>query len=101
MSGRVPYPRAAAFLIQLLAIVGAMALMAAAPPAAGRMMLVPLSADAARGMVALAIERGARLVGPGPLPGSLVVDGRRADLLSGLVHHGVALVAAPVAGCGQ
>jgi len=101
MSGRVPYPRASAFLIQLLAIVGAMALMVGTPPAAGRMMLVPLSAGAARGMVALAIDRGATLVGPGPLPGSLVVDGRRTDLLGGLVRHGVALVAAPAAGCGQ
>ncbi|QJU60391.1 hypothetical protein HL653_01625 [Sphingomonas sp. AP4-R1] len=84
-----------------MAIVGAVGLMVAAPPANGRIMLVPLSADAAHGLVAMAIDRGATLVGPGPLPGSFVVDGRRADLVRGLVRHGIALLAAPAAGCGQ
>jgi hypothetical protein len=101
MSSNSLRPRAATLLIQLLAIVGSVGVMAAAPPMNGRMMLVPLSASAARGMVAIAIDRGATLVGPGPLPGSFVVDGQRAALLGAAVRHGVALLAAPVGGCGQ
>ncbi|MDO6415650.1 hypothetical protein Q4F19_14765 [Sphingomonas sp. BIUV-7] len=101
MADRLSRPRASALLIQLLAIVSIVGVTAAAPPASGRMMLVPLSAEAAHGMVAMAIDRGASLVGSGPLPGSLVVDGDRAALLGALVRHGVALLAAPAAGCGQ
>jgi len=88
-------------LIQLLAIAGAVGTMAAAPPAYGRMMLVPISPGAARGMVAMAIDRGAALVGPGPWPGSLVIEGRRAALSPALLRYGIALVAAPATGCGQ
>lgn len=93
--------RASALLIQLLAIVGAVGTMAAAPPAHGRMMLVPLSAGAAHGMVAMAVDRGAALIGPGSLPGSLVIEGQRAALFQVLIQHGVALVAAPATGCGR
>jgi hypothetical protein len=93
--------RASVLLIQLLAIAGAVGAMAAAPPAHGRMMLVPLSAQAARGMVAMAVDGGAALIGPGPLPGSLVIEGQRAALFQALIKHGVALVAAPATGCGR
>jgi hypothetical protein len=93
--------RAAALLVQLLAVVLAVGVAFLAPPERGRMMLVPLSADAAHGMIALAVEHGAALVGPGSLPGSMVVDGRRADLIGALFAHGVALLGASAAGCGQ
>ncbi|PZU11947.1 MAG: hypothetical protein DI605_00185 [Sphingomonas sp.] len=73
----------------------------AAPPANGRMMLVPLSESAAQGMAAAAIDKGASLIGQGPLPGSIVVDGNRDALFRTLLNRGVALLAAPVTGCGQ
>jgi hypothetical protein len=101
MTSRFFRPRAAALLIQLLAMFGIVGTLVAAPPEKGRMMLVPLTTDAAHGMVAMAIDRGASLVARGPLPGSIIVNGDRAILLRALLRQGVALVAAPVAGCGQ
>jgi hypothetical protein len=101
MSNRVHRLRVPALLIQLLAMIGIVGALVAAPPASGRIMLVPLTAGAAHGMVSMAIDRGASLVGRGPIPGSIVVDGDRALLLRALLRHGVALLAAPVSGCGQ
>jgi hypothetical protein len=101
MTFRVHPPRAAAVLIQLLAMVGIIGALVAAPPARGRIMLVPFTTNAARGMVATAVDRGASLVGRGSLPGSIVVEGDRAILVRALFRRGVALLAAPAAGCGQ
>lgn len=101
MTSRSSRLRSAALLIQLLAMVGIVGTLVAAPPASGRIMLVPLTAEAAHGMVATAIGQGASLAGRGPLPGSVIVNGDRAVLLKALVRQGVALLAAPVTGCGQ
>ena len=90
-----------ALLVQLLAIAGLIGFVAAAPPVAGRMMLMPISVPASQQMLRVAIAHGASLVGPGPLPGSFVVEGDRAELLSALASRGVALLAAPAAGCGR
>lgn len=63
------------------------------------MLLLPLSSAAARDLPRLAVGAGALLVGRGPLPGSLVVTGRRSALLR-VGTAGFALVlAAPPAGC--
>jgi hypothetical protein len=69
-----------------------------APPAFGRMMLVPL--DGRPIPVALVEGRLATPLKPGPLSGSLVVEGRR-DALAGLFSsEGIVVLAAPEAICG-
>ena len=94
-------PRHGATVLQLGLIASAIAALCLAPPATGRILLVPLSTGAARAMLPQAIARGARLVGDGPLPGSFVVSGDRAALAGPLATAGVALLAAPAAGCGR
>ena len=74
----------------------ALLVVAFAPPAQGRMLLVPLdgrpvSAAAIRDAQATPLTRG-------PLPGSWVVDGNR-DLLTGLWARKVLILAAPAALC--
>jgi len=69
-----------------------------APPARGQMLLVPLTHAAGQHLPGLAIRGDTRLIAPGPLPGSLVVEGRRADLAS-LLRHATLVLAAPPGGC--
>lgn len=85
---------------QVAGILFSLILMMAAPPAEGRLLLVPTSAAAARTMVALAIAHDARLIARGPLPASMIVYGRRAGLALPLLQAGVLILAAPAAGCG-
>jgi hypothetical protein len=79
-------------------VLGAAAVAVAAPPAAGPLLLVPVTDAAAATMVADAVAGGARLVGPGPLPGSLVVSGTRSKVAHAL-GRGVLVLAAPPVGC--
>lgn len=69
-----------------------------APPARGQMLLVPLTHAAGERLPGLAIRGDTRLIAAGPLPGSLVVEGRRADL-SPLLRHATLVLAAPPGGC--
>ena len=71
------------------------------PPAAGKMILVPLFPASGDGMVARATQLGASLVGAGPLPQSFVVQGDRATLATAMLRRGVLVLAAPSAGCGK
>ena len=89
-----------ATLLQISIAVAGLLLIAFAPSAQGRMMLIPLGADSAHGLAAAALSRGALLVARGPLPGSLIVDGKRAALAGPLLRRGILLAAAPAAGCG-
>jgi hypothetical protein len=75
-------------------------LLAFAPPAHGKMILVPLTAGAASGMAATALSSGSLLVASGPIPGSLIVVGNRAALANPMFRQGVLVLAAPPAGCG-
>jgi hypothetical protein len=70
------------------------------PPAEGRMLLVPLTPDAADHMLARAIDGGAQLLGSGPLPGSMVVTGTHVTVASALQGRAVLILAAPPALCG-
>lgn len=88
----------AAPALQLAVVLGS-ALLLAGPPAEGAMLLVPTTSGAARALVALAVDRDARLVGSGPLPGSMVVAGERVRLLRPMLRAGVLVFAAPPAGC--
>jgi hypothetical protein len=81
---------------QLVLAIMALLVVAFAPPAQGRMLLVPLdgkpiSRAAIAGLMATPLR-------PGPLPGSWVVDGNRRHL-SGLWARRVLVLAAPAALC--
>ncbi|MET0374738.1 MAG: hypothetical protein ABW128_10835 [Rhizorhabdus sp.] len=70
------------------------------PPARGAMLLVPLTAQARADLPMLAVERGALLLGNGPVAGSLLVRGERALLGAALLRRGIVPVAAPEFICG-
>ena len=83
---------------QLALAMLALLAVAFAPPAQGRMLLVPLdgvpvSRAAIEGAAATPLRAG-------PLPGSWVVDGNRARL-SSLWARGVVVMAAPAALCAE
>jgi hypothetical protein len=73
----------------------------AAPPASGRMLLLPLTDDAGSLVAPVAVAAGARLVAKGPWPGSLLVEGRRDQLAPALLRRGVIAVSAQMGGCGE
>lgn len=77
------------------------AVLVLAPPAQGAMLIVSLDRESPGQIARWATAHDARLVGPGPLPHSLVVTGSRAALgKAALAHRGV-LFAAVSAGCGR
>lgn len=84
----------------VLVLVGLVGLYAV-PPAQGRMVLVPLSAQGRATLAAVAIDHGARLVAAGPWTGSLLVDGRRDLLVGPLLRHGVIALSSAARGCGE
>jgi hypothetical protein len=92
--------RHGAGLLGLQSAIAAVALgwLLVAPPARGTMLLVPLTSKASADLPAFAIRGETRLIAAGPLPGSLVVDGRRADLARLFLHATLVLAATP-AGC--
>jgi hypothetical protein len=71
-----------------------------APPVRGQIILVPLTAGAARTLPATAIHGDTRLIGTGPLPGSLLVEGRSADFSGFLLHHATLALGTSFGGCG-
>ncbi len=72
-----------------------------APPAHGRILLVPLMPGSGVHLAADVLARGARLVAPGPIGGSLIVDGDRDRIVAGLLRRGVVPVSATVLDCGE
>jgi len=82
-----------------LALAASASLVAAfAPPAQGRMLLVPTGS----GSVTETMVRnfGATPLKPGPLSGSWIVDGSRQSLAP-LLSQGIVVLAAPAAICGS
>ncbi len=67
-----------------------------APPAQGRMLVVPLSGQPIDGAAIQQLH--ATPLAAGPLPGSWIVDGER-RALSGLWSEGIVVLAAPEAIC--
>jgi hypothetical protein len=83
---------------QLTLAVGAMLLVAFAPPAQGRMLLVPIDGEPIA--AAMVESHHATPLKPGPLDGSWIVEGQR-DALAGLFSsEGIIVLAAPEALCG-
>ncbi|NIJ20742.1 hypothetical protein FHS95_002434 [Sphingomonas naasensis] len=86
--------------VQLLAAAVALGAIDFAPPAEGQMLLMPLAGQGADSLAVWATVAGARIVGPGPLPGSLVVQGSAGTLAGAALRHATLIVAAPPAACG-
>lgn len=86
-------------VLQAAAVAVAPLVLALWPPVSGPMMLVPLAGDTGA-VTRAALAGGARLLGSGPLPGSLVVMGDRAGIARRLGGWDVVITAAPPAGCG-
>ena len=82
-----------------LLLVGLIALYIA-PPAQGRMLLLPLTDRGRDNLAALAIKNGALLVATGPASGSMLVEGRRDQLMTPLLRRGILVMAARTGGCG-
>jgi hypothetical protein len=97
-AGFHPYRLVVAQGAAVAALLGSSVLM---PPADGTMLLVPLTAERTATMVDLALDRGARIGGLGPLPGSLIVRGKRARLFRPLLARGILAIAAPAIWCGR
>ncbi|MFT3968004.1 MAG: hypothetical protein QM690_19210 [Sphingobium sp.] len=83
-----------------LAVIMTMGLIAA-PPASGRMLLVPMGAEGRDGLARRAVDAGARLVAPGPLGGSLIVSGESGPLIAALMPGHALVLAASLGGCGE
>lgn len=71
-----------------------------APPAEGTMLLVPMAQNTGQTLDS-ALHNGARFVGRGPLPDSIVVEGRRDMLLSPMLTVGTLVLATSRTPCGQ
>ncbi len=87
--------------IQLGLVVCAVPMLALAPPARGRILMVPVWPGSARHLAADLVDRGGRLVAAGPIAGSLVVDGDRDRLIGGLIARGVVPMSAMLVDCGD
>jgi hypothetical protein len=96
MTRRPPRP----FLTcQIAVIASLLGLLALAPPRHGVLWLVDPSGNAGPS-IQIALSHGARLLGTGPLPGSIIVVGDRAALGRAVRAAGIVMLAAPFAGCG-
>jgi hypothetical protein len=93
-------PKTAPIAVQCLLVGAAGGVLMLAPPAEGAMLIVPSFAGPAAAIDA-AIRADARLIGRGPLPGSVVVRGRRDAMLAGVVAAGAIVIAARPMGCGE
>jgi len=89
-----------ALSLQLLAAGTALVAIAFAPPGEGELLLVPLAGQSADSVAAWATHADVRIVGRGPLPGSLTVRGRTATLAGLALRHATLIAAAPPAACG-
>lgn len=79
----------------------ALAAVALAPPAQGAMLLVPLAGQDADSLATWATRAGTTIIGRGPLPGSLAVEGSRYALFTLALRHATLIVAAPPTACGS
>lgn len=82
--------------LSLLAMVGVLAMV---PPAQGRMLVIPLLPVSQETSAAWTVAAQARLIGAGPLPGALIVDGPRHALLPAALRHGALLINTNFVGC--
>ncbi|WP_315760420.1 hypothetical protein [Sphingomonas sp. Y38-1Y] len=93
-------PRPPIAVVQSLAVIGGAATLWLAPPAEGAMLLVPAPGASVAALNA-ATGAGARLLGAGRLPGSLVVTGRREAIAGAVLAADALVVAARPVLCGK
>lgn len=86
--------------IQAVVVSAALVALTLSPPASGKLLLVPWDGTAPADILDGALAGGAALLGPGPLPGSLVVIGDRLRIARQLGKRRVLILAGPTAGCG-
>ena len=95
------FRRHAPLLIQCaLVVVGLLALYVT-PPVSGQMLLLPVGPGSRAVLASTAVAHGARLVAAGPVAGSLLVDGRRDELMRPLIGVGAIAISTRAAGCGE
>lgn len=69
------------------------------PPPEGAMIIAPIVPARQAEMIDWIARADAALIGTGPLPGSLVVIGKRDAVLRESWHHGAVVLAARPQGC--
>lgn len=85
---------------QVAGILLGLGALAFSPPAEGAIFLLPVGAQAQAATLPAALAGDARLIGPGPLPHSLIVYGDRARLAAAARDRSIFILAAPFAACG-
>jgi hypothetical protein len=85
---------------QLLLVLTTLAAALSMPPARGAMLLIPLDGQIPAAALNVALDAEARILARGPVPGSLIVDARRARVVTPLFKAGILTVAAPARWCG-
>lgn len=83
-------------LVVTLALLGAVL----APPKEGPMMVIPLGGEPMAGTMDWALGDGAAFMGAGPLPGSIMVYGKREPLTNNAWRHNSLVIKAPAIFCG-
>ncbi|MFL9841544.1 hypothetical protein ABS767_11265 [Sphingomonas sp. ST-64] len=71
----------------------------ATPPERGAMMIVALRPASQAEMIGWAARADAGLLGLGPVPGTLIVAGRRDAILRETLRHGAVVLATSPQGC--
>lgn len=88
-------------VVQAILVVAAAGGMMVAPPATGRMLLVPLNGDDRNALARLATDAGVALVDAGPFADSLIVSGDRSALMGAMVQGRMLVLRAAAGGCGS
>jgi len=86
---------------QLVLACAAILIISFAPPSRGAILILSLKCERSGEIARWAITHNARLVGAGPVPHSLVVEGSRAMLVAASFRHAGLLMSGSVAGCGE
>ena len=100
-SGASMFRAYAPLLSQMTLAIVALLALNFAPPAQGKILLIPLTADARARLPAEIVQHEALLVGMGPFAGSLVVVENHQNLMIPMLRLGILALAAPPAGCGD
>lgn len=85
--------------VQVGLVLVALLAVACWPPPSGRLLLVPLSTAAGRGMIPALLTAGGRVVALGPVAGSVIVVSEAPGLRWAMIGRGI-LPIAGVGGCG-
>lgn len=85
---------------QYLTAIGLLATLALTPASEGSMLVLSIGTSSQGKLADVAIRHGGALLGPGPVARSLIIRGRRADLVPALLRVGALALAAPPTTCG-